>query len=65
VVRGLGRRAKLHVIEGADHGFGVLVRSGRTAADVMAELATTIAEWMARVAAPGAGPPANRTKRRC
>jgi len=49
VVHGLGRRAQLHVVEGADHGFDVLVRSGRTADDVMAEIATTITAWMARI----------------
>jgi predicted alpha/beta-hydrolase family hydrolase len=31
--------AKLHVIEGADHGFDVLKRSGRTSREVMEELA--------------------------
>lgn len=31
-------RAKLKVIEGADHGFGVLKRSGRTPADVFNQL---------------------------
>jgi predicted alpha/beta-hydrolase family hydrolase len=31
-------RACLKVIEGADHGFGVLKRSGRTSAEVMKEL---------------------------
>ena len=30
VCAGLGDRATLHVVEGADHGFGVLKRSGRT-----------------------------------
>ncbi|HUP57148.1 MAG TPA: alpha/beta family hydrolase [Bdellovibrionota bacterium] len=30
--------ARLHVVEHADHGFGVLKRSGRTGAEVMAEL---------------------------
>jgi predicted alpha/beta-hydrolase family hydrolase len=49
VVAKLGRRAKLHVIDGADHGFDVLVRSGRTADQVMTELATTVASWMERV----------------
>lgn len=48
VVRNLGRRATLHVVEHADHGFDVLVRSGRTHGEVMAELADTIAGWMER-----------------
>jgi predicted alpha/beta-hydrolase family hydrolase len=36
----------LHVIEGADHGFHVPKRSGRTDADVIAELAAETARWM-------------------
>jgi predicted alpha/beta-hydrolase family hydrolase len=51
VVRGLGARATLHVVDGADHGFDVLKRSGRTAAEVLNELATSTATWMERVAA--------------
>jgi predicted alpha/beta-hydrolase family hydrolase len=35
----LGPRARLHVIEGADHGFHVPKRSGRSDADVIGELA--------------------------
>ena len=38
--------AHLHVVEGADHGFGVLVRSGRKPEQVMTELADVSAEWM-------------------
>jgi hypothetical protein len=33
------------VIEGADHGFDVLKRSGRTPAEVLDELAAGVAEW--------------------
>ncbi|MDQ3337365.1 MAG: dienelactone hydrolase family protein [Myxococcota bacterium] len=47
VIKKLGARAKLHVIDGADHGFDVLVRSGRTADEVKEEIARAIAEWMA------------------
>lgn len=43
----LGRRASLHVVDGADHSFHVLVRSGRSDAQVLAELADTAAGWMA------------------
>lgn len=46
VVRTLGRRAMLHVVEHADHGFDVLVRSRRTRDDVLDEIARTAAEWM-------------------
>ena len=41
----LGSRAKLHVIDTADHSFHVLKSSGRTDADVMYELARTTASW--------------------
>ncbi|HUR88266.1 MAG TPA: alpha/beta family hydrolase [Ramlibacter sp.] len=46
VTAALGMRATLHVVEGGDHSFDVLVRSGRTAEQVMAELADTAAQWM-------------------
>ena len=42
----LGERAALHVVEGADHAFHVLVRSGRSDAQVLAELAHAMAAWM-------------------
>jgi hypothetical protein len=45
VCAGLGDRATLHVVEGADHSFGVLKRSGRTGPEVLEELADTIAGW--------------------
>ena len=41
----LGPAATLHVLEGADHGFDMLKRSGRTSAEVLEELADTGAEW--------------------
>lgn len=41
----LGSRATLHVIDGADHGFHVLKRSGRTDNEVMGELAQAVASW--------------------
>jgi predicted alpha/beta-hydrolase family hydrolase len=43
----LGPRAQLHVSEGADHGFHVLKRSGRSDADVIEELATEVARFAA------------------
>ena len=39
--------ATLHVVEGGDHGFEVLKRSGRTAAAVLAEIGNTVATWVA------------------
>ncbi len=51
VIQRLGRRATLQVVEGADHGFGVLKRSGRTHEAVLDELAAGIGAWAARVIA--------------
>ena len=45
VVKRLRTRATLRVIEGGDHSFKVLKRTGRTDADVMNELADTITAW--------------------
>lgn len=45
----LGTRARLHAIEGADHSFHVLKRSGRTDTLVFDELLDTIAAWAAEV----------------
>jgi len=44
----LGPQATLHVVEGADHSFHVLKRSGRTDVEVLDELVTTFADWAAR-----------------
>jgi uncharacterized protein len=41
----LGERATLHVIEGADHSFHVLKKSGKTDEGVRRELAETVAAW--------------------
>lgn len=46
---GNSQRATLHVVEGADHGFHVLKRSGRTDDEVMDELARSVAEWTDRL----------------
>jgi predicted alpha/beta-hydrolase family hydrolase len=45
VCRALEPRTTLHVVEGADHSFGVLKRSGRIPAQVLDELADTTAQW--------------------
>jgi len=42
-------RAVLHVVDGADHSFAVLKRSGRTNAQVLEELAATTAAWADRL----------------
>ena len=46
VVAGLGARATLHIVEGGDHSFKVLKRSGRTHPQVMAEVADIAAGWV-------------------
>jgi predicted alpha/beta-hydrolase family hydrolase len=43
VCDGLGERAALHVVEGADHSFGVPKRSGRTNEQALDEIADAIA----------------------
>ena len=48
----LGDAATLHVVEGADHAFAVLKRSGRTGGEVLEELTGTAAEWMRRSLSP-------------
>src|SRR5204863_1390764 len=44
VIKRLGGRATLHLVEGGDHSFHVLKRSGRTDAEVMDEIADAIVE---------------------
>jgi predicted alpha/beta-hydrolase family hydrolase len=46
----LGPRATLHIVEGADHAFHVLVRSGRTDAQVREQLQSAIARWTNSIA---------------
>jgi predicted alpha/beta-hydrolase family hydrolase len=43
--RKLGRRARLHRLEGADHGFHVLKRSGRTDEDMVREAGEAVRGW--------------------
>jgi len=45
ICESLGPKITLHVIEGADHSFHVLKRSGRTDSQVLAELSTTVRAW--------------------
>lgn len=46
VCEGLGDLATLHIVDGADHGFHVLKRSGRTDDEVLDELAERAAAWV-------------------
>jgi predicted alpha/beta-hydrolase family hydrolase len=47
VVASLGGRATLELIEEADHAFHVPAKSGRTDADVLAQILDAAAAWMA------------------
>jgi predicted alpha/beta-hydrolase family hydrolase len=53
IVKKLGTSVTLHIVEGGDHSFKVLKRTGRDETDVMNELADTIASWVVN---PGATP---------
>jgi uncharacterized protein len=52
VCSALGKRATLHVVEGGDHSFKVLKRSGRDPDEVMAEIRDTVAGFMRSVIGP-------------
>jgi len=45
-IGGLGRNWTLHWLEGADHSFHVLKKSGRTDADVLAEIGEACSAWV-------------------
>lgn len=42
----LAEEAHLHALEGADHGYKVLKRSGRTIEEVLDEAASVTSDWM-------------------
>ena len=44
-IKKLGKRARLHLLDTADHSFKVLKRSRTTAEDVYDELARVVSEW--------------------
>jgi len=46
VVQRLGPRATLHLVDGADHSFHVLARSGRNDREVMNEILDAFAAWV-------------------
>jgi len=49
LVAGLGEWAKLHIVEGGDHGLRMLVSSGRTNDAAQIEALDAIAEWVKRL----------------
>ena len=55
IVASLGARAALHIVEGGDHGFHVLKRSGRTDDEALDELAERTAKWTAEAATASKG----------
>lgn len=50
VVAALGAKAMLHEIEGGDHSFAVLKKSGRTNEEALAEVLDTLAAWINELA---------------
>jgi uncharacterized protein len=46
VVEQLGPRATLHLVDGADHSFHVLARSGRNDRDVLNEILDAFSDWI-------------------
>jgi len=53
VIKKLGSRARLHLVQDADHSFHVPARSGRNDRAVMDEIGDTLSAWIAGI---GAGP---------
>ena len=51
LVKKLGPNSTLHLIENANHSFRVPAKTNRDPADIIAELADTLAAWIDRVLA--------------
>jgi uncharacterized protein len=49
VVKRLGSSATLHLVDGADHSFHVLARSGRNDGDVLREILDVFAGWVGTI----------------
>jgi predicted alpha/beta-hydrolase family hydrolase len=52
VCKKLGKRATLHLLDTADHGFRTLKRSRKSEEDVFVEMARVVREWASRVTKP-------------
>jgi predicted alpha/beta-hydrolase family hydrolase len=52
VIKRLGARATLHLVDGGDHSFRVLKKTGRSDAQVMGEVADAIVDWTAHLHQP-------------
>ena len=55
VVKRLGDRPTLHLVEGGDHSFKVPKKSGRSEGEVMGELARAIVTWSLKLVEDGGG----------
>ncbi len=55
VVERLGERATLHLVEGGDHSFKVLKKTGRSDVEVMGELVAAIVGWARKLVEDGEG----------
>ena len=49
VVKKLGKRATLHLVDTADHSFKILKRTRQSSEDVFTELARVVREWVANI----------------
>jgi hypothetical protein len=49
VVKRLGQAATLHLVDGADHSFHVLARSGRNDREVLDEILDAFADWIGAI----------------
>jgi uncharacterized protein len=49
VVNKLGRRAKLHILDTADHSYKILKKTRKSDEDVFAEIARTMREWAEKI----------------
>jgi uncharacterized protein len=47
---GLGSRATLQLVDGADHSFGIPRSAGRTSGEVLSELVSSVSRWARAVA---------------
>lgn len=49
VVKNLGERATLHLVDTGDHGFKILKRTRKTDEDVFVEMARVVREWASKL----------------
>lgn len=49
ICKKLGKRATLHPLDTADHGFRILKRSRRSEEDVFVEMARIVREWASKL----------------